>query len=218
MLQEKIITPVGSNKEIQIDVRVIAASNKNIEDEIALGNFREDLYHRLSRFTIYSPSLRERKEDVMLLAEVFLKRKMPMFKFSDASRKTLLNHSWSGNIRELENTIERASIMAKDSRRPIIAIEHLMLKSSEARPTKNSLFVPTTLLPKSETEISAMGLQGCINWIERIYLERSLELMKNDNQSVYAKVEMSKAQYFRRKKAIGLTPDQDPDETAEVMA
>lgn len=218
VLQEKIITPVGSNREIQIDIRVIAASNKNIEDEIALGNFREDLYHRLSKFTIYSPSLRERKEDIMLLAEVFLKRKMPMFKFSDASRKALLNHSWSGNIRELENTIERASIMARDSRRPIVAVEHMMLKNAEARPTKNSLFVPTALLPKSETEISAKGLQDCINWIERIYLERSLELMKNDNQSVYAKVEMSKAQYFRRKKAIGLTPDQDLDETGEAMA
>ncbi|MEK6774180.1 MAG: sigma-54 dependent transcriptional regulator [Bdellovibrionota bacterium] len=216
VLQEKIITPVGSNKEIPIDVRVIAATNKNLEEEIARGNFREDLYYRLNNFTIYSPSLRERKDDILLLAEIFLKRKMPLFKFSESAKKALLSHSWLGNIRELGNAVERASIMARESRRPIITAEHLMLKTSEPRPTKTSLFVPAALLPKSECEISAVGLQGCINWIERNYLERSLELMKNDNHSVYTKIEMSKAHYFRRKKAIGLTQDQEKNTVSEV--
>jgi DNA-binding NtrC family response regulator len=202
---------VGSNKEIPIDVRVISATNKNLEAEVAQGKFREDLYHRISKFNIYSPSLQERKEDILILAEIFLKRKMPLFRLSEEAKKALLNHLWSGNIRELENTIERASIMARDAQKPIILIEHLMLKNSEARPTKSSFFVPTGLLPKEENEISDLGLGACLNWMERTYLECSLEIMKNDNQAVYSKVNMSKAYYFKRKKAIGLTPDQGND-------
>lgn len=208
VLQEKVITPVGSNKEISIDVRVISATNKNLEAEVAQGKFREDLYHRISKFNIYSPSLQERKEDVLILAEIFLKRKMPLFRLSEEAKKALVNHVWTGNIRELENTIERASIMARDARRPIVSVEHLMFKHSEARPTKSSFFVPTELLPKLSDDISAQGLEACLNWMERTYLECSLEITKNDNQAVYSKINMSKAHYFKRKKAIGLIPDQ----------
>lgn len=217
VLQEKVITPVGSNKEININVRVISATNKNLETEVAQGRFREDLYHRLSKFSIYSPSLAERSEDVLVLAEVFLKRKMPMFKFSEEAKKVLKNHGWSGNIRELENTIERASIMARDAHKPIITIEHLMLKNSEAKPTKSSVFLPSSLLPKCENDISASGLETCLNWMERIYLECSLEITKDDNQAVYSKINMSKAHYFRRKKLYGLTPESSNEETNGML-
>lgn len=209
VLQEKVITPVGSNKEIPIDVRIISATNKNLEAEIAKGNFREDLYHRLNKMRIYSPALRERKEDILSLAEVFLKRKMPMFKFTDETKKALNNYPWPGNIRELENTIEGATIMARDAKRPFISVEHLRLKTSEERLTSSSIFVPSTLLPKSESEISASGYETCLNWMERVYIERCLDLMGNDNQAVYTKINLSKAQFFKRKKAIGITTEQE---------
>jgi two-component system nitrogen regulation response regulator NtrX len=217
VLQEKVITPVGSNKEISIDVRVIAATNRNLEEEIAHGRFREDLYHRINRMIIYSPALRERKEDILVLAEVFLKRKMPMGKFTEAAKKALLNNSWPGNIRDLENTIERAVILAKDERRPLITPEHLVLRNSANRPTKNSIFIPSDLLPKSENDISELGLQRSIDWVEKIYIDRSLELTGNDNLAVYTKINMPKASYFRRKKAIGLTADQEYENTTEDL-
>lgn len=210
VLQEKVITPVGSNKEIKIDVRVIAATNKNLQVEIAQGRFREDLYHRINRIEIYSPSLSERKEDILMLAEFFLNKHQPLAKFSEAAKKSLLSHKWIGNIRELENTVERAVIMARGSRRHYISSEHLTLNSGYSRPNKDSIFVPTELLPKTESAITANALQNCIDWIERLFLARSLEILRDDNQAVYTRVEMSKANYFRRKKAIGLIPDHEP--------
>jgi hypothetical protein len=212
---EKVITPVGSNKEIKIDVRVIAATNKNLQVEIAQGRFREDLYHRINRIEIYSPSLGERKEDILMLAEFFLNKHQPLAKFSEAAKKSLISHKWIGNIRELENTVERAVIMARGSRRHYISSEHLTLNSGYSRPNKESIFVPTELLPKTESAITANALQNCIDWIERLFLARSLEILRDDNQAVYTRVEMSKANYFRRKKAIGLIPDQEP--VAEVV-
>lgn len=214
VLQERVITPVGSNKEIKIDVRVIAGTNKNIENEIAQGRFREDLYHSINRIKIYSPSLSQRKEDILLLAEFFLRKHHPSAKFSEAAKKALINHKWIGNIRELENTVERAVIMARGSRRHYIAVEHLILSSSNTRPTKDSVFIPSELLPKAESDISSSALQNCIDWVERLFLARSLEILKDDNQAVYTKVEMSKANYFRRKKAIGLTAEQEQHQEA----
>ena len=203
VLQEKVITPVGSNKEIAIDVRVITATNRNLEEEVLRGRFREDLYHRINRMTIASPALRERKDDILLLAEVFLKRKMPLGKFTEVAKKALVENSWSGNIRELENTLERATILAKGSRRPYISEEHLQLRNSENRPTKETVYLPNGLLPKTKDDITPTALQNSIEWIERLYLERCLEMMKYDNQAVYSKLGMSKANYFRRKRAIG---------------
>jgi hypothetical protein len=99
--------------------------------------------------------------------------------------------------------------MAKDAKRPVITLEHLELKTSEARPTLNSIIIPHTLFPKSESEISAEGFQNAVKWMERTYIECSLELMKNDNQAVYTKINISKAQYFKLKKVI--EPLSDPE-------
>lgn len=209
VLQQKVITPVGSNSEIAVDVRVIAATNRNLTEEVAQGRFRQDLYYRLNQISIYSPSLRERKQDIEILAAEFLKRKMPVARFSNTAMKALLAHSWHGNIRELENTIERATILAKHARRPIIMPEHLVLELNTEKPTKKSVFVPDALFPKEEKDISKESLQNCMNWMERSYLERTLEILKQDNQATYSKVGMSKAHYFRRKKAIGLASDDE---------
>ncbi len=106
-LQENKITRVGGEKEIKVNVRVIAATNKDLQKEIAAGNFREDLYHRLSVILIHVPSLNERKEDIPLLAEHFLKmicedHSMPNKSFSKEAIKELQKINWTGNIRELE--------------------------------------------------------------------------------------------------------------------
>ena len=116
VLQEKKLSRVGSDKDIVVDVRVVAATNKNLQDEIAKGNFREDLYHRLSVIVIKVPSLNERKSDIPLLAEYFVNQistesGMPVKTFSPEAIKMLQEKSWTGNIRELRNVVERLMIL-----------------------------------------------------------------------------------------------------------
>ncbi len=116
VLQEKKLSRVGSDKDIEVDVRVIAATNKNLKDEIAKGNFREDLYHRLSVIVITVPSLDERKDDIPLLVEHFVSQistesGMPRKNFSPEAVQALKEKSWPGNIRELRNVVERLMIL-----------------------------------------------------------------------------------------------------------
>src|SRR5580700_3538955 len=113
VLQEGKVRPIGSTEESDVDVRIIAATNRNFEKEIAEGRFREDLYYRLSVIPILVPSLRERREDIPLLARHFLERfrkimEKPIEGFSPEVMRKLEAYDWPGNVRELENTMERA--------------------------------------------------------------------------------------------------------------
>ena len=116
VLQERKLSRVGSDKDITVDVRVVAATNKNLQDEIAKGNFREDLYHRLSVIVIKVPSLDERKDDIPLLIDYFVNQistesGMPVKTFSPEAVRLLQEKSWTGNIRELRNVVERLMIL-----------------------------------------------------------------------------------------------------------
>jgi len=116
-LQENKITRVGGEKEIQVSPRVLAATNKDLKAEIEKGNFREDLYHRLSVIVIHVPSLVERKDDIPILAEHFVKEicedyGMPLKAFSADALQALQGKPWTGNIRELRNVIERLVILS----------------------------------------------------------------------------------------------------------
>lgn len=119
-LQEREIERVGSEERIQLDVRVLAATNRNIEEEIRKGGFREDLYYRLNVVSIHLPTLQDRDKDVMLLANAFLNRfgremAINVNGFSNAAIEALNSYNWPGNVRELENKVRRAIIMAKGS-------------------------------------------------------------------------------------------------------
>ena len=118
VLEENKITKVGSNKEIKVNVRVIAATNKNLKEEIKNNNFREDLYHRLSVIIIQVPSLNERIEDIPLLTEYFLNMSaedynMPRISITDEAIEELKKIDWTGNIREFRNVIERLVILCQ---------------------------------------------------------------------------------------------------------
>ncbi len=117
VLQEKEFERVGSEETIQVDVRILAATNKNLSELVQQGKFREDLFYRLHIIPIYLPPLRERKEDIPLLAQHFIKQlaeelKKPARQLSDAAMEKLLDYPWPGNIRELENVIERAMVLS----------------------------------------------------------------------------------------------------------
>ena len=117
-LQENKISRVGSDKDIKVNVRVLAATNKNIKEEIAKGRFREDLYHRLAVILIKVPALNDRREDIPLLVDFFAKKisdaqGTPKKEFSKEAIKLLQEYDWTGNIRELRNVIERLIILGE---------------------------------------------------------------------------------------------------------
>jgi Nif-specific regulatory protein len=119
VLQERELERVGGTSTIRVDVRLVAATNRNLEDEVKAGRFREDLYYRLNVFPLRIPPLRERKSDIMLLADHFAgkygeKNGKTIRRISAPAIDLLINHSWPGNVRELENCIERAVILSGD--------------------------------------------------------------------------------------------------------
>ncbi len=120
VLQEKEVTRIGSNKSIKLDVRVIAATNRNLVQEVKDGRFREDLFYRLQGFLIHLPPLFERGDDVVLLSKSFLtdfckENKMPTIALSKEAVKFLMDYKWPGNVRELKAVIERAAIMSENN-------------------------------------------------------------------------------------------------------
>ena len=120
VLQEKKLSRVGSDKDITVDVRVVAATNKNLREEIAKGTFREDLYHRLSVIVINVPSLDERKDDIPLLVDHFVDQicsetGMIPRAFEPEAMQLLVDKTWTGNIRELRNVVERLLILSGDT-------------------------------------------------------------------------------------------------------
>jgi two-component system response regulator HydG len=121
VLQEKTIERIGSNEPIAVDVRLVAATNKDLAEEVRAKRFREDLYYRLNVVQIEMPPLRLRAGDVLLLAEHFLRKfafenHKPLDGFTDAAREKILRHKWPGNVRELENALERAVILTQGTR------------------------------------------------------------------------------------------------------
>ena len=131
VLQERTFERVGGNVPVRIDVRVVAATNKDLLHEATAGSFREDLYYRLNVINIHMPPLRERKDDIPLLVAHFLgkhrKRGGKEPRIAETAMQALLDYDWPGNVRQLENTIERAAVLAQGE---LIGPEHLVLSDS----------------------------------------------------------------------------------------
>ena len=149
VLQEKEFERVGGISPIKLNVRIIAATNKNLEQLIKQGKFREDLYYRLNVFPIHIPPLKERKTDIILLANFFAEKyskihNKPMERISPQTLDVLVNYKWPGNVRELENYIERAVLLSKDG---VIHVYHLppSLQPYKFDAKKNSSILPAIL-------------------------------------------------------------------------
>lgn len=128
-LQERKIKPVGSNTEIQVDIRVITATNEDLAQAVKEGEFREDLYHRLNEFSIKVPSLKERKEDLMIFSEYFLEEandelEKDVIGFTDEAIAAFENYNWPGNLRELKNMVKRAVLLTQEELIPLKVLPH----------------------------------------------------------------------------------------------
>jgi DNA-binding NtrC family response regulator len=174
VLQEREFTPVGGTKPKKVDIRLIAATNRNLETMIAEGTFREDLFYRLNIVPIGLPPLRERQEDIPLLATHFLR------KYADEMGKTvrgfapdamrrLVKYPWPGNVRELENVIERAVVMVEDE---TVRPDHLILPDEKDR-ADGDLYVPTT--SEELKEIKKHLREKAVEEVERAFVLNALE-------------------------------------------
>ena len=193
VLQEKEVRPVGSNQKVKVDVRVIAATNRDLEAEYRSGVFRKDLYFRLNVVTVHLPSLRERRSDVPMLVHWFLDRyaKGEAVQVTSAAMKCLLQYDWPGNVRELENCIERA--VALGDRRTIDV--------NDLPPTvvSASTFEPLDA-DSQETGLSSTDLED----IERATIQRVFEQVNGDKVRAGKMLGISRATLYRKLKRYNI--------------
>jgi transcriptional regulator with PAS, ATPase and Fis domain len=188
VLEQNKIRKVGSNIDIPVDVRIIAATNKNLQTQIEENNFREDLYYRLSNFVIHIPPLRERKEDIPPLVNHFLdsfakQLKQPLPTIREEVFKALLNYQFPGNVRELKNMVEQAMILCEDN---LITLEHFPVLSKN----KNQK-------PISE-DYRHYDLNKNIEDLEEKLIRKVLLLTNNDKQKALDYLNISRQSLSRR--------------------
>jgi two-component system response regulator PilR (NtrC family) len=175
VLQEGKVRPLGSTEESDVDVRVIAATNKNLETEIAEGRFREDLYYRLSVIPIHLPPLRERREDIPLLARTFLDRysksmNKPIEGIDPEAVRRLEVYDWPGNVRELENTLERAVALETRKQISLESIPERITNFYQEFRSNGQPELKASLIPEG-----GLDLENHISATERAYLLAALE-------------------------------------------
>jgi len=193
VLQEKEVRPVGSNQRTKVDVRVIAATNRDLEAEYRAGTFRKDLYFRLNVVTVHLPALRERRSDVPMLVHWFLDRCAPAryIQVTSGAMKALLQYDWPGNVRELENCIERAVALG----------DQQMIDVNDLPPTIASAFSPAEPIALSKGEsVSATDLED----IERATIQRVFEQVKGDKALAGKMLGISRATLYRKLKRYNI--------------
>lgn len=181
IVQEKAFKRVGETSDIEVDIRIISATNKNLEDEVIAGNFREDLFYRLNVIHIDTPPLRERKEDLPVLAQYFLEKfaketGKSIHKLSSYALDMLCRYDFPGNVRELENMIERSVALATTN---IILPESLALATYKRAETEARMggAIPTFDIPPS-----GFSLENALTEVETGYLLKAMELAGGNKQ------------------------------------
>jgi two-component system, NtrC family, response regulator AtoC len=193
VLQEKEVRPVGSNQRTRVDVRVIAATNRDLEQEYRAGTFRKDLYFRLNVVTVHVPALRERRSDIPMLAHWFLERCVPgrSVQVTNAAMKSLLQYDWPGNVRELENCVERAVALGD---RQVLDVDDL---PSAIASTAQSQDLGSV---NASPGLSTTDLED----IERTTIERVFEQVKGDKALAGKMLGISRATLYRKLKRYNI--------------
>jgi two-component system nitrogen regulation response regulator NtrX len=203
ILEEQRFERVGGGRPIQVDVRVLAATNKNLEEEIAKGRFREDLYHRINVIPLNVPPLRERREDTPLLAAHFLQELSqengaPAKTFTPAVLEALAAMPWPGNVRELKNFVFRLAILSPFN---LVDVADLPLAASGQEPAADYDFIDPFLQVPSFREARAL--------FEKQFLRRKLSECKGNVSLLAEKIGLERSHLYRKLKAYGLEPGKE---------
>jgi len=208
VIQERAFEPVGGTRPVEVDVRIVAATNKDLEAEVAAGRFREDLFYRLNVVPVTLPPLRERAGDVPLLLEHFNKklattRKRSVKGYSDAALQKLCEYGWPGNVRELENMVERLTVFCMDE---VVQIEDLPPKVAEGRAVKaasKDAFAQD--LPED-----GLDLREMLNTLEDRLIKQALERTEWNKNRAATLLRMNRTTLVEKLKKRGwMAPDEN---------
>jgi two-component system nitrogen regulation response regulator NtrX len=193
-LEEQRFEPVGASEFVQVDVRVIAATNKNLQEEIERGNFREDLFYRLNVIPFYVPPLRDRKEDIPLMADYFLREFTTRYgrkpkELTAEAYKVLQEYPWPGNVRELKNLMERIVIMNPQVR---VDSRHIPLHRGRR--------------PAEQAVVRFASLQEVRESAEREYILKKLEETHGNVTRTAELLGLERSNLYRKMKALGIAP------------
>src|SRR6185437_3208765 len=191
-LDEQLFTPVGGTQPLRVNVRLIASTNKDLEEEIAKGNFREDLFYRLNVVPFFVPPLRERKQDVPLLAREFLsdfgrQYGRPRVEIGEDALNALAQYRWPGNVRELKNVIERVLILNPR----VLRIERKHLP-------------PLTQKSPARAAEEFSTLQQARDAYEREYILKKIEEARNNISHAAELLGLERSHLYRKMKALGI--------------
>jgi DNA-binding NtrC family response regulator len=226
VLQEKEVRPVGSNQRVKVDVRVIAATNRDLEAAYKAGTFRKDLYFRLNVVTVHVPALRERRSDIPMLVQWFCERYAPGadLRVSGTAMKALMNYDWPGNVRELENCIERAVALGDgqlidvgDLPASIATISSSSRASVSASPAELVSDLAAAE-PNSNGEASASPLGATdLEDIERATIQRVFEQVNGDKALAGRMLGISRATLYRKLKRYNITGHAAPGASSHTL-
>jgi two-component system nitrogen regulation response regulator NtrX len=202
VLQEQRFERIGSDDSLDVDVRVIAATNKNLQEAIRKGEFREDLFYRLNVIPIQLPPLRERGQDIIALANYYIgifsaEEGVPTKRFSSAAERCLLAYSWPGNIRELKNIMERLSIMVADQ---IIDAHHLPDGLSERRDS-SGITLPSW--------VSVDNFRDARAEFEKQFIISKLRDNDYNISKTAERIGLERSHLYRKLKSFGIDPEND---------
>jgi two-component system response regulator PilR (NtrC family) len=195
VIQEKAVRPVGETREVPVDVRILSATHRKLEELVKAGKFREDLYYRINVIELHVPTLRERLDDVPPLVDMLIGRiarhiGVPQPDISDAAMDKLLGYSYPGNVRELENILERAVTLCSGNR---VEPEDIQLKQGVGLD-----------LPSVVDEMAADGLEGQLEHIEREAIVKALEQTRYNKTRAAELLGMTFRQLRYRVKKLGI--------------
>jgi two-component system response regulator AtoC len=197
VLQEREFERVGGSLPIKVDVRVIAATNKRLKEEVAAGRFRDDLYYRLAVIEVDMPPLRERKDDIPFLVEHFLDKHRysstsPPARISEEAILVLQQYDWPGNVRELENAIERAVVMSQGA---IITSHHLLFS-----PYTERKFLDVTRMVRERTRLGDI-----LGDAERMALVEALDQARGDRSEAAKLLGLERPDFYAKLKEYDLS-------------
>jgi transcriptional regulator with PAS, ATPase and Fis domain len=190
-LEAKEILPIGATTPRHIDVRVLAATNRNLKQEVDSGRFREDLFYRLNIMEIHIPPLKERPEDIPLLIDFFIERHNPELKknfsgIDDDAVRLLMALPWKGNVRELDNVIEHTMILAEGERIALNDLPKAVLASAEGQP------------------VFSFNLRDALRQFEKQHIVRVLEQTNQDRREAAALLDISLSSLYRKIEELGI--------------